>query len=122
MPRVFSDGGQGISEFHLETVGDLRAGFLLIIGKDLVEILLNKRVEGEFSAHYKVTDKQSENSLAQARGGRQVVPHETGTMVGAMAGFGSEAGNLPLHLAGGGPAFRLRRAGMRGVPDVSADV
>ena len=50
-PRVFFDSGQGIPEFRLETVGHLRAGFLLVIGKDLIEILLHQRVEGESATH-----------------------------------------------------------------------
>lgn len=38
-------------EFRFETVGHLRAGFLLIIRKDLIEIFLHERVEGESAAH-----------------------------------------------------------------------
>ena len=42
-------------------------------------------------------------------------------MVGNLAGFDIETGDLPLHFAGGGPPFCIRGAGMRGVPDVHAD-
>jgi hypothetical protein len=48
--------------------------------------------------------------------------HAQGSVVGDLAGFDGEAGDLPLHLAGGRPALGVRRAGMRGVPDVFADV
>jgi hypothetical protein len=48
--------------------------------------------------------------------------HAQGTVAGGLAGFGFEAGDLPLYLAGGGPAFCVRGAGMRGVPHVHADV
>jgi hypothetical protein len=48
--------------------------------------------------------------------------HAQGTVVGDLAGFGGEAGDLPLHLAGGRPALGVWRAGMRGVPDAFADV
>ena len=74
----------------------------------------------------KVTDKLSEIFLAMLSGRRQVAPYETGTMVGAMAKLsgevGGEACDLPLYFAGGGSAFGIRRAGVRGVPEVSADV
>ena len=77
-----------------------------------------------------MTDKLLDIFLAMLSGRRQVAPYETGTMVGAMAKLsgevggevGGEACDLPLYFAGGGSAFGIRRAGVRGVPEVSADV
>ncbi len=51
MLRILIDGDQGTPEFCFEIVGDLRTGFLLVVKKDLVEILLNEWVEGEPAAH-----------------------------------------------------------------------
>lgn len=48
---IFFDGDQGTPEFCFETVGDFRTGFLLVVKKDVVEILLNERMEGEPAAH-----------------------------------------------------------------------
>jgi hypothetical protein len=48
--------------------------------------------------------------------------HAQGSVAGSLAEFGLEAGDIPLYLAGGGSAFCVWRAGMRGVPDVHADV
>lgn len=37
----------GLSEFKFETVGDVRPRFFMVVINDLVEILLNERMEGE---------------------------------------------------------------------------
>jgi hypothetical protein len=43
-------------------------------------------------------------------------------MAGGVGEFGFEAGDLPLYIAGGGPAVCFWGEGMRGVSDVFADV
>jgi hypothetical protein len=71
--------------------------------------------------HYKVTDKLSNFVLAFGCA-EVVLLHAQGTLVGELAAFLLETGDLPLYIAGGGPALCVWGAGMRGVPDVSADV
>ena len=47
--------------------------------------------------------------------------HETSAFFGTLERFGGEAGDLPLHLPGGGPALCVRRHGAGAFPDVHAD-
>ena len=42
-------------------------------------------------------------------------------ILGTLEGFGDEAGDLPLHLAGGGQAVCFRGCGAGAFPDIHAD-
>ena len=47
--------------------------------------------------------------------------NETCTISGTLEGFGGEAGDLPLHFAGGGSVLCVRGRGAGAFPDVHAD-
>jgi hypothetical protein len=46
MTRVIFDESHSGPEFRLESVGNFRSGFRLVVGEDLIEVLLNERMEG----------------------------------------------------------------------------
>ena len=47
--------------------------------------------------------------------------NDTSTISGTLEGFGGEAGDLPLHFAGGGSVLCVRGRGAEAFPDVHAD-